>query len=82
MTQEKENTLTLEAPNFTPIGSTYKPGHRRTGSSMTAASIKAVAMNGNLIENLLVNLGLRGNTAADTKKRNFGTLISKYAIEV
>jgi len=75
MTQEKENTSALEAPNFSPICPTYKSGHRRNGSSMTAASIKAVAMNGNLIENLLVNLGLRGQTAVDTKKRNFGTLI-------
>lgn len=72
MTQE--TTLT---PNVLPLGSPHKIGHRRNGSSMTAASIKAVAMNGNLVENLLVNLGLRQSSTKEANKGNIRALISK-----
>lgn len=66
-------------PNLLPITTTatiHKPGHRRNGSSITVTSIKAVTMKGNVVENLLINLGVRTNTPEETTKRNYRTLLS------
>lgn len=69
---------TSEPSNLFQNLNSFKHTHRRTGSSMTAASIKAVAMNGNIVENLLVNLGIRKSGDKNTKKKNFCTLIGMY----
>lgn len=67
----------LENPNFLPVATTVpKPGHRRNASTVTITSIKTVAMKGSVIDNLLVNFGVRGNTSAETKRKNLGMLIS------
>lgn len=66
--------------NLLPVTATttiHKPGHRRNGSSITVTSIKAVTMKGNVVQNLLVNLGVRNNASEEPPKRNYATLLSK-----
>lgn len=67
------------ASNLLPITTTstiHKPGHRRNGSSITVTSIKAVTMKGNVVENLLINLGVCKNAPEKSVKKNIGTLFS------
>lgn len=86
MASVQENTTsndlypTLDQHQLHAQPTVHKTGHRRNGSSVTAASIKAVTKKGSVVDNLLVNLGVRGNSAKNSKAKNFGTLISKIHI--